>query len=219
MLIKICGLTQLQDVLFCDRTGVNFLGFIFYKKSPRNVPQSLLDCLPQTRGKKVGVFVHQKSREIIDILEEYNLDMAQLHGPYTPQDCQGIGPQRVIKVIWPEQYQTQKGLCSDLEKFTPYCRYFLLDGGPSGGGHGKAIASPLLKGLSLPRPWFLAGGLGPENVLESWNHCHPQGIDLNSGVETAPGLKDHKKISQVIELCQKKQFSNLEHGEEDERIF
>ena len=82
-------------------------------------------------------------------------------------------------------------------EFAPYCAAFLFDAGKSGGGSGKAFDWNMLKGLSLPHPWILAGGLNAVNISRAVLECAPMGIDLNSGVELAPGIKNLELIEQI----------------------
>ena len=94
-------------------------------------------------------------------------------------------------------------LLADMELFAPVCRAILLDSGTSGGGHGTSLDPADLRRLKCPLPWYLAGGLGPHN-LETMKTTGAAGFDLNSGVESAPGIKDHEKIRRAFTILRGK---------------
>ncbi|MFW5489629.1 MAG: phosphoribosylanthranilate isomerase [Desulfovibrio sp.] len=197
LLVKICGLTRLEDVAVCTGIGADLLGFIFHPKSPRNTDPALPANVRTCGASKVGVFVSQTADEINDIMQRGKLNLAQLHGDQDPDFCRAIGANRVIKVFWPDRYETTAELEADLRRYQTSARYFLFDSGASGGGHGAAMDTTILKGLNSPLPWLLAGGLGPDN-LDQALAVKPNGLDINSGVESAPGVKDNAKIGEVF---------------------
>ena len=199
MIVKVCGMTRSEDVAFCDEQGVDLVGFIFHPGSPRNVlPAWVADQKPQS-ALKTGVFVRQGVADIEAVAREARLDLLQLHGGHTPDQCRTLGADRVIKVLWPQRYAVPELLAADMALFAPVCRAFLLDSGTSGGGHGTSLDPQGLKKLESPRPWYLAGGLGPHN-LETMKTTGAAGFDLNSGVESAPGIKDHDKIRRALTI-------------------
>lgn len=200
-IIKVCGLLREQDIRDCITMGVNLLGFIFHPKSPRNTRPENVPDLRAHPVRKVGVFVNQAPEEITGIMDRARLHLAQLHGGHSVQDCEAVGPSRVIKVLWPMRYDILDDLRRDMDRFAPVCTAFLLDAGMASGGHGKSLDFTRLKDLTPPRPWLLAGGLNPENIAEALKCC-PDGIDLNSGVESAPGVKNAEKIKQIIQKIQ-----------------
>ncbi len=213
MLTKVCGLTRPQDVALCCQLGVDFVGVIFAAKSPRCVTPAQAAALcssmpaqsasaspaPLSAPRRVGVFVGATVEEVQATLQEAHLDFAQLHGGEDEAFCRAVGPERVIKVLWPEQLGRQ-GLEQELARFAPVCAMFLLEAGTSGGGSGKAMNWQLLAGLEVPRPWLLAGGLGPHNMREALAACRPTGVDMNSALETAPGIKDHALLHTAVYL-------------------
>ena len=203
MIIKICGMTRAEDVEFCDALGIDLLGFIFHPESPRNVAQDWVATQKPERALKTGVFVRQGVEEIRGIATKAGLDLLQLHGGHTVEQCLALGPERVIKTMWPERYPTVERLASDMLLFAPVCRAILLDSGKSGGGHGRSLAPKDLQRLQCPHPWYLAGGLGPHN-LTVMKTTGAAGFDLNSGVESAPGIKDHEKIRHALQLLRGK---------------
>lgn len=207
-MVKVCGLTRPEDARLCARAGADLLGFIFHPASPRFItpdfPASLgPDDLGQAR--KVGVFVKETAVEICHTLEEAKLDYVQLHGGQGPEFCRAVGFERVIKVFWPERYASLDELAQDMARFAD-CALFLLDAGTSGGGHGRSLDFATLAELDSPRPWLLAGGLGPQNVGAAVATCanaNLAGVDLNSGVESVPGLKDIEKVRTAIAVCRR----------------
>ncbi len=198
MLIKVCGLTNSQNVYDCIQMKISYLGFIFHIKSPRYISPEKVRNLPTGQAFRVGVFVYHQPEEILKIMDKAKLNLAQLHGDYSKKACLRIGPERIIKVFWPDRYSDKDSFINELEKSAPYCKYFLLDAGLQGGGHGEKIASFWLKDISFPNPWFLAGGLGPNNVYNSVQTFHPDGVDLNSGIEKSTGQKDSNLLKKVL---------------------
>lgn len=197
MFMKVCGLTQEEDVKTCLSTGVGFLGFIFHSTSPRYISPEQVAGFPKGTAKRVGIFVHHSLDQILEIVHKADLDLIQLHGDYTPRDCSSLSPIQIMKVFWPERYRNRHTLTRDLEDYAPTCRYFLFDAGLKGGGHGQQIQSLWMKDVPCPRPWFLAGGLDPQNFQEFALRYRPDGLDFNSGLERAPGVKDQQGIRNV----------------------
>jgi phosphoribosylanthranilate isomerase len=150
----------------------------------------------------VGVFAGQSVEEVIRILECARLDYAQLHGGENEEFCRAIGPERVMKTLWPERSGSVRleDLEAECARFAPVCAFFLLDAGPRGGGSGRSLAWEDLRAFAPPRPWLLAGGIGPENLSRALATCSPWAVDCNSGVEEAPGLKALQKLLDVAAL-------------------
>ena len=199
LLVKVCGMTRDDDARRCAELGVNLVGFIFHPASPRNVAPALPRSLTLPHTLKVGVFLQQTADEVRAIMDQGRLDLAQLHGGQDPAFCEAVGPARVVKVLWPERYAHLDDLMSDLRRFAPVCRWFLFDAGSSGGGHGRPLAASLPDVSDIPRPWLLAGGLSPD-TLPAALALRPDGVDLNSGVESAPGIKDFDKLTRALGL-------------------
>lgn len=203
MIIKVCGMTRPEDVEFCDTLGIDLLGFIFHPESPRNVTPGWVATQKPGRALKTGVFVRQGVEEISAIAAAAGLDLLQLHGGHTVEQCRDLGPERVIKTMWPQRYATTELLLADMLLFAPVCRAILLDSGTSGGGHGTSLNATDLQRLKCPHPWYLAGGLGPHN-LTAMKFTGASGFDLNSGVENLPGIKDHEKIRTALHILRGK---------------
>ncbi len=206
-LIKVCGLTDLENALMVARMDVNMLGFVFHKESPRNVPPSFPAMLTIPGVKRVGVFVRQTPEEVGRIMLRGHLEMAQLHGGQDAEFCKRVGPERVIRAFWPERHagsgDPRGALEEEMASFAEAAAFFLLDAGRAGGGHGRALDFAALENLDSPRPLLLAGGLGPDNAARAF-FMHSEGgfagFDLNSGVERSPGIKDRDKLEETLLL-------------------
>lgn len=196
MKTKICGMTRQSDLEQAERLGFNLCGFIFHPASPRHIESQAAARLETGGMARVGVFVGQGAAEIIETMRVARLDYAQLHGCQTEQDAMRIGPERVIRVLWPERYASLAEMEAAARGFP--CAAFLLDAGRQGGGSGESLAWRELADLGLPKPWFLAGGLNGENAGLAIKACRPWGLDFNSGLETAPGCKDFGKMAAAL---------------------
>ncbi len=201
-MIKVCGLTRQEDAFFCSSLETPLAGFIFHPDSPRCVTPEQAKNIDTGNAMRVGVFVKHSVDEIQAIMDQADLHLAQLHGDQDMDFCKAVGKTKVMRVFWPERYQTLEGLEQDLERYGDCCRFFLLDAGKDLGGHGATLDAHFLSGLDSHKAWFLAGGLGPDNVLDMVRTCNPCGVDLNSGVERSPGIKDHEKLMAALRvLC------------------
>ena len=190
--VKICGMTQLKDALFAVEQGVNAVGFIFYKKSPRAVTmktvREIIRKLPPLVD-TVGVFVNESAERLNKIADYCGLDLVQLHGEESPAFCRKIH-RRVIKAFRVKDLQSIK----QLEKFP--VSGFLLDtfSDDLHGGTGKTFDWNLALPAKKMGPVILAGGLTPRNILQAVRQVRPYGVDVCSGVEKSPGIKDLEKV-------------------------
>ncbi len=198
MLIKICGLTRQADVDEAARLGARFCGFIFHPKSPRCLTPEQAARLESGSMQRVGVFVEQSADEILRVMREARLDLAQLHGGQSVACARAVGAERVIRVLWPDRYMHRAQLHSELQKHADACAWYLLDAGLAGGGSGKRLEWQDLYGLRTPHPWLLAGGLNTDNVRRALAQCAPDGVDFNSGIEDAPGRKNSQKMAAAV---------------------
>jgi phosphoribosylanthranilate isomerase len=202
--IKMCGLTREKDVIAGLDAGLDALGFIFYEKSARNVEPDFVRLMvskmpPFTEC--VGVFVNREREEVEEIIEYCGLSYAQLHGNENPKFCERVerfvSPCRVIKAFRVSEE-------SKSDEFTPYAPVihgYLLDTYKKGsaGGTGETFNWNIIKRLNLQRPMILAGGLTPGNIEEALAQVQPFGVDVNSGVEIEPGIKDHAKLNDFVQ--------------------
>ncbi|MDR2075447.1 MAG: phosphoribosylanthranilate isomerase [Desulfovibrio sp.] len=219
--LKVCGLTREEDVRLCLDLGARFTGFIFAPRSPRRILPGDAAAMPRGPAARVGVFAGQDAAEVIRTLKQARLDYAQLHGGEDEDFCRAVGPERIIKTIWPERLGRDGALFrrEDLEaecaRFAPVCAFFLLDAGLQGGGSGRPLAWGTLDGFAPPRPWILAGGLGPDNLAQALAACSPWAVDCNSGVEKAPGRKDAGKLLDAAALLRASQTGPRRGGTDE----
>jgi phosphoribosylanthranilate isomerase len=199
-LIKVCGLTNACDAILAAEGGVSLCGFIFHPSSQRAVSPAAAKALPTPGALRVGVFVQQGLKEILAVMEEANLDLAQLHGPQGREIAKALGPEKVLRVFWPERHDSLKTLEAELAAWAELAALFLFDAGQGGGGHGRKLKLP--SGFRSPRPYLLAGGLRVGDVAALWPPADPQlrGFDLNSGLEAAPGVKAPEALKALAEL-------------------
>ena len=194
--IKVCGMTSLEDTLVAVEAGADAVGFIFYKKSPRSVTIKtvceIVDKLPPFVD-AIGIFVNESAEQINKIADRCKLDRVQLHGDETPAFCKKIR-RRVIKAIRVKDIQSLKKL-SDFP-----VSGFLLDtfSEDQRGGTGKVFDWNLVHPAKKYGAVILAGGLTPNNVRQAIHRVKPYGVDVCSGVESLPGIKDHKKVKAFI---------------------
>ena len=198
MFVKFCGLTRQEDADQAVRLGARMGGFIFHPRSPRGVLPAAAAALDTGPLLRVGVFVQQGAEEIKAVMAEARLDLAQLHGCQSVECALAVGPERVIRVLWPERYSHRALLYNDLRRHGEACASYLLDAGLKGGGSGRRLEWLDLCRLRAPHPWLLAGGLTPENVKETVAACVPGGVDFNSGLESGPGRKDPSRMRAAL---------------------
>jgi phosphoribosylanthranilate isomerase len=200
--IKVCGITDPSNATEIATLRVDFMGFIFYPGSTRYVGPSpsreLLSCNYENIG-RTGVFVDDDHRNIISTVEEYSLDYVQLHGTESVNYCLSL-KRAGIKII----KAFKVGSVFDLLVMNDYmdvCDYFLFDTGTGKeGGSGKKFDWTLIYGYHLPKPFFLAGGIGPSDVRRIRELSYPflHAIDLNSNFEVSPGVKNIEALRSFI---------------------
>ena len=204
MRIKICGITQPEQGCAIAILGATALGFICVPASPRYVnPKQILAVgaqLPKNID-QIGVFVNSNPVEICQIVTTCGLTGVQLHGDESPEFCHQLRSflpdVEIIKALRVRSFQAL--LQADI--YTSWVNTLLLDAyhPQQRGGTGKTLDWASLQQFQPACPWLLAGGLTPNNVLEALNQVQPNGIDLSSGVESAPGNKDLTKVAQLFE--------------------
>lgn len=202
MNIKVCGITEMKQLQQLDGLDIDFAGLIFYKESPRYIGDKIskkdlkkadLDI------KKVGVFVNPEMIEVLDAIDEYGLEVVQLHGDESPEMCEDLSSE--VEVI--KAFRVTEGV--DIDKLVaPYdavCDYYLFDTGglkESFGGTGQQFDWSILTKAKIEKPFFLSGGIGPEDAQKVKGFVHPDffGVDINSRFEKEPGVKDMAKVLQ-----------------------
>jgi phosphoribosylanthranilate isomerase len=201
--VKICGMTRLKDARCAVEAGVDALGFIFYEKSPRAIDpdeaRRIIEHLPPFVG-AVGVFVNMELHETAAIIRHCRLGYAQLHGSESPEYCRDLAcntaPCRLLKAFRVGSHST----AAEIAPYNDCVQGFLLDTFQKSavGGTGESFDWSIIDRLHLARPLLLAGGLGVDNIRTALESVRPYGVDANSGLETAPGVKDHSHIRRFI---------------------
>ena len=199
--VKICGITNASDALAAAETGADALGFMFYAPSPRHI--SVIDAAHIIRQLpasvvKVGVFVNAEEDLVTRAVGECGLNLLQFHGDESPEYCLqfGVMSMKAFRIRDAESLKILPAYHTDA---------WLLDAcAPAQfGGTGKTFNWSLaLEARKLGRPIFLAGGLTPENVGEAVRRVQPYAVDVSTGVETAPGKKDHLKVRAFVKAAQ-----------------
>jgi phosphoribosylanthranilate isomerase len=197
MIVKICGITRVEDATVAVSLGATAVGFIFWPGSPRRVAPTdaaaIGAALPQEVW-KVGVFVDAPADHIRRVIEEARLTAVQLHGNETPAAAAALNA-RVIKAIAlehvdsPEALDDWRGVPILLDAHDPVRK----------GGTGRTIDWHRAAEMAARHDIILAGGLRPGNVAEAIARVRPSGIDVSSGVEASPGVKDHDKLRSLFE--------------------
>jgi len=204
MHVKICGLTNLDDTLAAVEAGADYLGFNFYPKSPRYIsPESCARITGELarRGAAVttvGVFVNTPAAEVAAIMEAAGLGLGQLHGDEEPEQLSPLRGRAFKAVRDPATVRDDE--LDALSAFSPGRPAFLVDAPAPNlyGGSGQLADWQAAARLAARYAIFLAGGLNPANVAAAVAKVRPWGVDVASGVEAAPGKKDHTKIRDFV---------------------
>jgi len=202
MNIKVCGITQLKQLQQLDGMDIDFAGLIFFKGSPRYVGNTLSARDVKALDadiRKVGVFVDASVDEIMRVVDDYALDIVQLHGDETPAQCEELSEQiEVIKVF--SIPDDKKDIDEIVADYDDVCDYYLFDTSVNGvkGGTGKKFDWKKLSKSKIEKPFFLSGGIEPDDAVKLKGIKHPDfyGVDINSLFEKEPGIKDMAKILQ-----------------------
>lgn len=204
MRVKICGITQPQQSIAIASLGATALGFICVPSSPRYVTiaqiQAAIAPLPPNID-KIGVFANTTISEICQVVQESGLTGVQLHGDETPEFCyqlrQSLSQVEIIKALRVRSLEHLQTTTN----YTDYVDTLLLDAyhPQQLGGTGQTLDWQMLERFNPSLPWFLAGGLTPDNVLTALSQITPNGIDLSSGVEHSPGNKDLDQVALLFQ--------------------
>ena len=202
MIIKVCGMRDADNIRAVAKTGINWMGMIFWPRSSRHVADlSASNAIP-CGIERVGVFVDQSCEDIIDIAEKCRLDVIQLHGKESRESILALRGRlrkgvRLMKAI-------SVGATDDISKASEYediVDYLLFDTKCTTiGGSGKQFDWSVLDEYNGSTPFLLSGGIGPDDAeaISLFRHPLMMGIDLNSRFETAPAYKDVEKLSSFI---------------------
>jgi phosphoribosylanthranilate isomerase len=189
MILKICGITNQEDATAAIAGGATAIGFNFYRRSPRYLAPERAAGIQTAPGvRRVGVFVDEARERVGEIARIAALDVAQLHGDETPADYPAA------LAVWKA---VRVGDVCDLSRFRDCPAEALLLDGPASG-----IAFDWRLAVEAPKPVILAGGLDASNVAEAVALAHPWGVDACSRIESAPGRKDHRKMSEFLQAAQ-----------------
>lgn len=204
MNIKVCGITQLKQLQQLDGLNISFAGLIFHKDSPRYVVDKISKEELQATDfdvKKVGVFVNAGYEEIMQMVDDYDLDVVQLHGDETAKLCEQLSEDvEVIKAFSISDKTTSiDELVADYDEV---CDYYLFDTASKDGttgGTGEKFDWKLITKSKIEKPFFLSGGISVDDVAKIKAFKHPDyfGIDVNSRFEKSPGVKDMALLLQL----------------------
>lgn len=197
--VKICGITNYDDAAMAVNLGTDALGFIF-AASPRAIsPENARDIIQKLPPfiKSVAVFVNEDQKRIGEIIEYCGIDIVQLHGDESPEICEYFMP-RTVKAIRVKD----DSILDNISLYRSSVKAFLLDtySKEAAGGTGKVFDWDIAKkSKEFNVPVILAGGLSPANIEEAIGKVNPYAVDINSGIESRPGKKDHDLMKKLFE--------------------
>ncbi len=197
LLIKICGITRLEDARFAVECGARALGFVFWPESPRFIDPlracALISALPPFVT-PVGVFVNQPSDYVNEVAVAAGLGAVQLHGDETAAYA-GRMTRPVLKSVALAESGDEA-----IDRWLSQTMLLLDAHDPvRRGGTGRSVDWTRAAAVAARRPVVLAGGLTPDNVVEAISRVQPFGIDVSSGVEVTPGIKDHRRLKRLFD--------------------
>ena len=197
-LVKVCGITREEDALFAAEQGAAFLGFVFAEGSPRKIaPEAACEIARRVRNSGhrtaiVGVFRDQPIKQVLRVADQVGLDVIQFHGSEPPSTLTACERPVIRALGVGKEIPPSKGW-GDVA-------WMLYDrASAKGGGSGETFEWSLLEGVDRRQKFFLAGGLNPDNVRSAILRVRPDGVDVSSGVEAAPGIKSPDKIRKLFE--------------------
>jgi phosphoribosylanthranilate isomerase len=201
--IKICGMREPDNLRVVAALQPDFLGLIFYAKSPRYISPEAAENLPDFFGiNRVGVFVNETVEMMQQIARQAKLFALQLHGDESPEMCvelKSVRPERKLIKVFSIGENFDGG---ELAQYEQVCDYFLFDTQTAKhGGSGESFDWNILRTFPIGLPFFLSGGIGIENARSAIESCKGlplYGIDLNSKVEISPGIKSPQMIKKII---------------------
>lgn len=205
---KVCGMKQPENIAEVLESGTNAIGLIFYSLSPRNVnieDNRLAEMTRQLDCLKFGVFVNMPPERIVALAEHFGLTHIQLHGEEQPSLCRSLKRLTGLQIVKALGIETSKDL-EQAKDYQGFVDYLLLDTKcKTRGGSGRCFDWNILENYQVPIPFLLSGGLSVDSIetLLRFKHPYWAGIDLNSGVERFPGIKDPTLIQQIISALSK----------------
>ncbi|RKZ67121.1 MAG: phosphoribosylanthranilate isomerase [Gammaproteobacteria bacterium] len=208
--VKICGITRCEDAQLVVDAGVDALGLVFYEKSPRFVSVEFAEEISQIIPafvSRVALFKDAEQQMIESVLEQVEIDLIQFHGSETADYCEQFNRPYIKALGMKGAEHDVSFLLANAEKYQS-AKALLLDGHAPGeaGGTGESFdwaSIAAVTNATADKPIVLAGGLTPDNVKQAIDLVHPFAVDVSSGVESSPGIKDKDKVAafmqQVIE--------------------
>ncbi len=214
ILVKICGINSVEAADAAARAGADFAGLVCHGASPRNLTLDAARMLAERlRGKVrlVALTANAGDEELASIVRAVRPDFIQLHGSETPERAGQVRTRFDIPVIKAVAI-AEAGHFANVANFEAVADMLLFDAKPPAsatrpGGHGAAFDWQLLRGRKFARPWLLAGGLAPDNVARAIESSSAPGVDVSSGVETQPGVKNAEMIAVFVAAARSAQFS------------
>lgn len=205
MKLKVCGITQVQQLMQLDELGVDYAGLIFYDRSVRYVLNKLKSKDVKQFNlslEKVGVFVNASQEDIMTQIELYGLDVVQLHGDETPAFCSHISNKVTVIKAFRITEKNEQSIDWMVKPYEDCCDYYLFDTNRPGayGGTGEKFDWEILKNNKINKPFFLSGGIGVRDIekIKTFSHPFLYAIDVNSKVEVADGIKDIKAVTEIL---------------------
>ena len=200
LFVKICGITRLQDAELAAGLGASALGFVFWPDSPRRISAELAKSIASNvpgSVLKVGVFVDQPAEEVVATMDEVGLDVAQLHGHESPEYCRQLSASS--RTIFKAISMSGNGFVN-VADFAPEVVLLVDAHDPVRfGGTGKTANWDSAREIAATRRTILAGGLNATNIKLALSSVRPYGVDVSSGVESAPGVKDPNRLRTFFE--------------------
>lgn len=206
MRVKVCGMTRLDQIGELEEIGATFAGMVFYPKSTRYVLRHLTTAQIKKENKinKVGVFVNASTDHVLQMVDECRLHMVQLHGDESPKYCEKIAD--YISVVKAFRLSDNDHIEWMIKPYLSVCDMFLFDTEGAGyGGTGKKFNWEILEGSTIGKPFFLSGGIQPDDTgkLKAFA-LEPAAnglfaVDINSKFEISPGVKDLVKVKAFID--------------------
>jgi phosphoribosylanthranilate isomerase len=198
--VKVCGITNVEDAQKAAYYGAWAVGFVFTKKSPRYISPSrarkVIEALPPFVT-PVGVFLDQSEGAVRDICRFTRINTVQLHGDESPVYCKRFPDYKIIKAFHIGSFFPAE----IIHKYKVDAFLFDTLDEQAAGGTGKTFNWDVLKGQKIDKPFILSGGLTPENLRSALSVATPYAVDVSSGVEQAPGIKDARKVRAFLDAA------------------
>jgi len=204
--IKICGIKDTTILNCCNHSNVNYVGLVFYEKSPRYInikkAKELINYKKKLEVVPVGVFVNYNFNYLSKLIKKTNLRNIQLHGNENNEYISRLKDNHKLTVIKSINISNK----NDIKQIELYscADYFLFDYKPKKnelpGGNAQSFNWSILKNFNITKPWFISGGINRNNINYIIENLIPYGIDISSGVEDQPGIKSPDKIKEIVEI-------------------